>query len=224
MVDDDGFQLGLAQGWLVEQGHAVVGCSQGERAVRMLDGDSFDLVILDWMMPGMNGEALLAWIRRRHGQMPVMFATARDEEEEIARMLEAGADDYLVKPLRRREFVARVAALGRRTRPETRMRIKVGPYEVDHATGAILLNGQVVPMTPRMRVLAGILFRHREQLISRRRLYEEIWGHLNALDTRTLDTHVSRVRLALELDGRHGWRLASVYQHGYRLEPVLGSN
>ena len=220
-LDDDPLQLKLARMWLEEQGHTVIACSKGADAIKAVERDSFDLAILDWMVPDVSGEEVLRWIRKRGHGFPVMFATSNDSEEEVVHILELGADDYLVKPLRPKEFLARIEALGRRLRAgatSDRDVFEIGPYRVETRVRSITLHGKPVKMTPRMADVAAILFRKPGELVSRAHLYEQAWGRREQLDTRTVDTHVSRLRSALELDGRHGWRLASVYQHGYRLE------
>jgi DNA-binding response OmpR family regulator len=173
-------------------------------------------------VPDLSGEAVLEWIRQKLPQrVPVMFATARDEESEIVEILSLGADDYLVKPLRHGEFVARVEALGRRQAAAAGARgEKLGPYAIDTGSRTVKLDGRPVELTPRLFEIARILFEKRETLVSRGYLYEQVWGRALESGTRTVDTHVSRLRRALELDGRHGWRLTSIYQHGYRLEPA----
>ena len=221
LLEDDPLQLELAQSWLEGNGHSVTATSSGDAALKALERDSFDLAIFDWMVPGLSGQELLRWVRKRQKRLPVMFATARDDELEVATVLNLGADDYVVKPLRRLEFLARVDALGRRAGlvgADVDEPFDCGPYHVDPRRRAISLGGRAIKMTPRMAEVALLLFRKRGELVSRMQLYEQVWGQREALDSRTVDTHVSRLRQALELDGRHGWRLSSVYHHGYRLE------
>ena len=134
LVEDDPIQLELAQSWLEGNGHLVVGATSGSAALKALERDSFDVAIFDWMVPDVSGQELLRWVRTRQKRLPVMFATSRDDEVEIATVLNLGADDYVVKPLRRLEFVARVEALGRRAGVlETAMdeAFDLGPYRVD---------------------------------------------------------------------------------------------
>jgi two-component system response regulator RegX3 len=179
------------------------------------------MAVLDWMVPDVSGEEVLRWIRARHRAMPVLFATANDSEAEVAHILSIGADDYLVKPLRRLEFVARLAALARRAAPAAAEElIEEPPYAFDVRRRKAVLAGREIEVSPRMFELAVLLFRKRGELVSRTHIYEHVWGRREDVQTRTVDTHVSRLRGALELDGRHGWRLASVYQLGYRLEPA----
>ncbi len=225
LLEDDPLQLELAQSWLEGAGHVVHGVTSGNAAMKALERDSFDMAIFDWMVPDLSGHELLRWLRRRQARLPVVFATSKDEEIEIATILNLGADDYVVKPLRRLEFLARVEAVARRAglhaAAEDEAAFEVGPYRVDPAHRRISLAGREVKMTPRMADVALLLFRKRGELVSRAHLYEQVWGQREALDSRTVDTHVSRLRQALELDGRHGLKLSAVYHHGYRLEPSV---
>jgi DNA-binding response OmpR family regulator len=219
-LEDEPLQAALARGWLEADGHSVSAHARGVDAIKALEAETFDMAILDWLVPDLSGEQVLAWIRRRWPAMPVLFATAQAAEAEIVHILGLGADDYLVKPLRRAEFVARVNALARRAhataaRPALQ---EVGPYRIDPFNRTITLHGEPVRMTPRMLALALMLFARRGEIVPRADIYREVWGHTRALETRTVDTHASRVRRALQLDGRHGLKLVSVYQHGYRLE------
>jgi DNA-binding response OmpR family regulator len=220
-LEDDAIQLELAGSWLRDRGHFVVPVASGKAALKALERDSFDLAIFDWMVPDPSGHELLRWLRKRGKAVPVIFATARSDERDVATMLDLGADDYVVKPLRRLEFLARVDAVARRAglgATELVEPYQVGPYLVDPGRRSIALRGAVVRMTPRMTEVALLIFRRRGELVSRAQLYDEVWGRPEPPNSRSVDTHVSRVRQALELDGRHGWRLACVYHHGYRLE------
>jgi two-component system response regulator RegX3 len=224
LLEDDPLQMELARTWLLGHGHRVHATTSGNDALKALERETFDLAIFDWMVPDIGGDELLRWLRQREQRMPVMFATARDEEMEVASILALGADDYVAKPLRRMEFLARVDALGRRAgvmeQPRNEV-IEVPPWRLERESRTVLLHGRPVKMTPRMIDVAFLLFRRRGQLVPRAQLYEQVWGRRAELDTRTADTHVSRLRQALELDGRHGWKLSAVYQHGYRLEETF---
>lgn len=220
VLEDDPDQLALERRWLEAAGHACHGFARSADFMKTIGRESFDVIVLDWMVPDLSGEVVLQWIRKTlPDRVPVMFATARDEETQIVEILRLGADDYLVKPLRHAEFVARVEALDRRFAARAGEKsLRVGPYRIEAATRTVSLKGRPVEMTPHMFEIARILFEKREALVSRGHLYEQVWGRPLESATRTVDTHVSRVRRALELDGRHGWRLSSIYQHGYRLE------
>ena len=113
-LEDDPIQLDVVEKWLASSGHAVVGVPDGIAAIKALERAPFDLAILDWHVPGVSGQDVLNWIRQRQPEIPVVFATASGGEFEAAAMFELGADDYVVKPLRRLEFVARIEAIARR--------------------------------------------------------------------------------------------------------------
>ena len=219
-LDDDRFLLDLAQHWLGEAGHQVATFETGHGAIEAIHRESFDLAILDRHVPDVPGDEVLRWIRTHHPRMPVIFATSLDAEEEIARILNLGADDYLIKPLRRVEFLAHVAAVARRAGVTEAHAdaVEVPPYRVDLTQRTVSISGTPVKLTPRQFELAKLLFEKRNELLTRSQIFLQVWGQADATETRTVDTHISRVRQLLELDGRHGWKLAAIYQHGYRLE------
>lgn len=220
-LDDDPIQLQVARTWLEDEGHSVVGVLSGHEAMQAVGSGAFDVAVLDWNVPGLSGEEVLRRIRERDSRLPVMFATAIEEESQVAHILELGADDYLVKPLRRREFLARIHALARRAGVgEEPTEESLAPYELRTGPRAVWLHGREVRMSARMIDLAFYLFDRRGEIVTRKQIFKHVWGLSKAIESRTIDTFVSRLRGALELDGRHGWRVASIYQHGYRLEKV----
>jgi DNA-binding response OmpR family regulator len=154
--------------------------------------------------------------------VPVLFTTARDAEADIVQALKAGADDYLVKPLRKQELLARVEALGRRARPKPRTaeHLKLAEFDVDVDRRVVNRHGVEVDLTQKDFDLAVFLFRNVGNLVSRGHILESVWGRTSDLNTRTVDTHVSRLRSKLGLVPENGWKLTAVYQHGYRLEQV----
>lgn len=218
-LDDDRFLLDLAKRWLEEAGHDVTDCESGQAAIQAIQRGSFDLAILDRRIPDVSGDEVLGWIKSHHARMPVIFATSLDDEEEVARILNMGADDYIVKPLRRSEFLARVTAVARRAGIDViQAPIEEPPYVVNGRARTVTISGNPVKLTPRLFDLAFLMFSRRNELVTRPHIYLQVWGHTETGDSRTVDTHMSRLRQMLELDGRHGWKLISVYQHGYRLE------
>ncbi len=223
-LDDDRFLLDLARHWLEDAGHQVATFETGQAAIDAIHRESFDLAILDRHVPGVPGDEVLRWVRTHHPRMPVIFATLIDAEDEVARILNLGADDYLVKPLRRVEFLARVGAVARRAgvSDDHADAIDAPPYRVDLKQRTISLDGAPVKLTPRQFQLASLLFENRNELVTRPQIFLQVWGQSDVTETRTVDTHVSRLRQLLELDGRHGWKLVSIYQHGYRLEMGSG--
>ncbi len=222
LLEDDPEQSELVRLWLEEAEHRVVNFARSSDFLRGIRRDSFDLYVLDWMLPDISGLDVLCKLRE-DGQdaTPVMLATARQEERDIVRALESGADDYLVKPIRRRELIARVAAICRRSgiAANTAETFSAEPYEMDLKRKVVRLRGEEIPLTHREFELAMFLFRHAGQAVSRAHILESIWDIDSAdVSTRTVDTHISRLRKKLQLGAANGWTLSAIYQHGYRLE------
>lgn len=219
-LEDDPAQAALIRGWLQAAGHV---CHVFERArplLLSLPRESFDMYLLDWHLPDADGLEVLKAIRGRH-QAPVIFVTLRDSEEDVARVLNAGADDYVSKPVRRVELLARIDAVARRaSRDDRPVRFVVPPFEIDPEQRRILRDGQEVALTDREFELAAFLFRRAGKILSRQHLLEAVWGMHEGTTTRTVDTHVSRLRTKLHLTADEGWRLTAIYQFGYRLEQL----
>ncbi len=225
LLEDDLDQSEIVTLWLETAGHGVTHFGCTEDFLHGTMRESFDLHILDWML-GQSGSGLdmLKELRRqREDNTPVIFVTVKSQEHFIVTALDAGADDYIVKPLRRSELVARVNALGRRAGllESTRGQLEFPPYTFDLERREVRVAGVAVALTHREYELALFLFRRAGTLVSRQHVLEEIWGlDQSKVYTRTVDTHVSRIRKKLNIAERTGWTLTSVYQHGYRLEAV----
>ncbi|MDH3588617.1 MAG: response regulator transcription factor [Gammaproteobacteria bacterium] len=222
LLEDDREQAELMLKWLADAGHNCSHYDNGKDFLRKALRESYDLLMLDWMLPQLSGLEVLQKIRQSGKNFtPVIFITARDEEADIVRALEAGADDYMAKPIRYKELVARVAALARRAAggrapdelPETE------PYKFDLKRKTVGLGDEEVELTHREFDLALFMFRNCGRVVSRSHILESIWGmHGADLNTRTVDTHISRLRKKLQLNESNGWQLSAIYQHGYRLE------
>lgn len=183
--------------------------------------ESFDLLILDWMLPDGSGLDVLEELRAGSNTLPVLFVTSRDAEEDIVAALGRGADDYIAKPPRGGELLARVEALRRRAEQGQPQRwLEQGPYRFDLETREARIGADKVDLSARQFDLAVFLFRQPGRLFSRAHLLEAVWGMGSQIQTRTLDIHISQLRGLLRLTPDNGWRITSVYGHGYRLEPV----
>jgi DNA-binding response OmpR family regulator len=219
ILEDDLVQRELLVA-LVQQGQHS--CRAFESATAFLDGlkqESFDLLLVDWLLPDGNGGDVLRWVRGNIGwQLPCIVITARDEETAVVAALEAGADDYIVKPAKPLELMARIAAASRRGRPGALPVLRAGDYEIDIERQRLSLAGNVIEMTQKEFDLSVCLFQNLGKLLSRDFLLNKVWGISADVDVRTVDTHVSRVRRKLALDGSHGWKLVPVYGFGYRFE------
>ena len=221
LVEDDPDQAVLFSYWLENAGYNVRVYQDAADFRRKLGVEAVDLLLLDWNLPDESGLDALKWLRSEgHTRLPVIFLTARNDEADIIDGLKTGADDYLTKPARQGELLARVGAMLRRMGlvSEGGTVEELPPYRIDFGKRRISLNERDVVLTEREFDLAAFLFRRRGRVVSRDALLEGVWNIRNDVATRTVDTHISRLRKKLELAGEHGWRLNAVYQHGYRLE------
>lgn len=221
LLEDDHDQAVLFIEWLKSAGHTCEHFEGGKPFVRNIKHDSFDALILDWMVPDMNGFEVLRWVRENFDwPIPVLFVTAKDEEDDIVRALEEGADDYIVKPAKQRELLARLSAVVRRaaTVDDTQSVIELEPFVIDLANHQIHRAGERIEVTQKEYDLIVFLFRNVGRVLSRAHILESVWGRNPDINTRTVDTHVSRIRSKLALAPETGWKLSSIYQHGYRLE------
>lgn len=226
LLEDDPAQSEVLAAWLSAAGHSVSVYGTVADFSRACGRESFDAYLIDWMLPDGNGYEVLQWLRRDRGEsMPIVFATSRDAEEDIVAALAGGADDYLVKPVRRLELLARLDAVCRRHQPAPSAEVlDFPPYRFEFSTHRVLRHGQPVPeLTDKEFQLAAFLFRNLGRLLSRGHLLEAVWGLKASIPTRTLDTHISRVRRKLELHPANGFRLIPAYSFGYRLERVAAA-
>ena len=221
-LEDEQSQAELVKSWLLGEGFEVNHADAGREFIRLLTDNPVDMLILDWQLPDMEGVDVLAFVRNQlNSNVPVIFATQRDAEADIVKALQAGADDYLVKPLRKGELLARLDSLARRAGVTNNdSRIELGPITLDNAAQIVTVNGEVVKLTPKDYQLACCMLRNVGKLLSRDYLLREVWGIDASLNTRTVDVHVSRIRRSLNIGPEIGYCIKTVYQHGYRLEKI----
>lgn len=220
-VEDDPDQAELLRLWLEHAGYGCAVFRTVNEFRRRLGNEAVDLVLLDRSLPDATGLEVLAWIRHSpNAGLPVIFLTASGEESDIVEGLAAGADDYVVKPPKQGELLARVAAVLRRRGGEAdgAETLELPPYRIDPQRRQVSINGEPVELTQREYELACYLFRRQGRIVSRDALLENVWNLAGGVSTRTVDTHISRLRKKLGLSGENGWRLTAVYQHGYRIE------
>ena len=197
IVDDDPDIAALMMLWLEEEGHDCTHYAGGQDFIKVVRNKNFDIVLLDWIMPEFDGEETLNWIKSHDDvDVPVIFVTQRANEDDVAKILTLGADDYITKPIRHKEMIARINAVARRTNPHVNDEvIELTPYRIDSTSREVRVDG--------------------EQIMS------AVWGYDLGLNTRTVDTHMSRIRKKLEIAPEKGWRLSSIYHQGYRLEHLV---
>ncbi|MEN4917201.1 response regulator transcription factor [Achromobacter spanius] len=225
-LEDDLDQARRIQQVLTTAGYACTSYHQSRDLLAALRNESFDLVLLDWHLPDIDGDDVVRWLRTNIGpRIPVIFLTNRSTEDDLVEGLRAGADDYIVKPMRPLELLARVAALLRRSQiaePADDI-FEVARYRIEPTARAIMLDGVAVSLAPKEYELALLFFRNLGRLMSRDVLAECVWNREIPATSRTLDTHLSNIRQKLQLRPQHGVRLTSSYALGYRLEVVSPS-
>lgn len=232
LLEDDLTQIELIGLWANEAGDDLQSYTTGKSFREAMNRENFDLLVLDWHLPDTTGIRELDWLRgEMASSIPVIFITSRDSEESVIEALDHGADDYMVKPVSKGVTLSRIKALQRRNlvrekaaqtlQAETDRDVdeiqQFEPYLVNQLERTILLNGKAVQLTNKEFELAVYLFLNAGCLISRGTLMEEVWGTLADLNTRTVDTHISRIRTKLGINPSVGWQLSSIYQRGYRL-------
>ncbi|MCX7623755.1 MAG: response regulator transcription factor [Thermomicrobium sp.] len=222
--DDETLQLTIRYN-LERAGHEVTCVSDGETALEHAHASRPDLVILDVMLPGLDGFEVCRRLRER-STVPILILTARDDEIDRVLGLELGADDYLTKPFSMRELVARVKALLRRrellarelgSEPAADQYLTVGPLRIDLAQRRVWRDEREVPLKPREFELLAYLARHRERVCRSEEILRAVWGYETFGDHRTLAVHVHGLREKLEDDPRHPRLIETVRGIGYRL-------
>ncbi|RZL93850.1 MAG: response regulator transcription factor [Variovorax sp.] len=219
LLEDDIDQRDLAVLWLTDGGHTVSTFEDTRAITEALKGERFDLLLLDWMLPDGTGGDVLTWVRQNLGwSIPVVVLTSRDDEATVLAGLDAGADDYVVKPPKPLELLARIAAISRRFKVGGLPVLRMGDYEIDVPRHRLSMDRAAVALTQKEFELSVYLFQNPGVLLSRDHLLNKVWGINAEVDTRTVDTHISRLRKKLKLDGTKGWKLTPVYGYGYRFD------
>jgi len=228
ILEDDPAQAELLQSWLEEASYTFFLYPNGKSILQALKNESFDLLILDWELPDTTGVDIVKHVRDTISwHIPVLFTTNRDSEEDIVTALEAGADDYLIKPLRKGEMFARLNALSRRLKSveeKNTHELTYAPYTLVPSGSIVKLGDKNIQLTSKEFELTMFLFNNSGRVLSRGHILESVWGQRADLNTRTVDTHMSLLRQKLSLRPQNGWRLSTIYRHGYRLEEVQELN
>ncbi|MEI2384203.1 phosphate regulon transcriptional regulator PhoB [Breoghania sp. JC706] len=197
--DEEPLRL-LLQYNLEAEGYAVETCARGDDAEVMLREAQPDLLLLDWMLPGLSGIELCRRLRAREesSRLPIILLTARGEEAERIRGLSTGADDYVVKPFSIPELIARVGAILRRSKPGVvSSQLRSGDIELDRETRRVYRSGREIHLGPTEFRLLEFLMQAPGRVFSREQLLDGVWGHDVYVDERTVDVHVGRLRKAI---------------------------
>jgi DNA-binding response OmpR family regulator len=220
-LEDDKAQREALAEFINAAGYACRSFSASKPLLAALRHETFDLLILDWNIPDLSGIEVLNWVRGNLSPPPpCLLLTSRQSEEDIVAGLNAGADDYITKPVQSSVLLARVNAVLRRARPTQpdSLAERHGDYIFNPSGETVTIGGETVVLTSKEFCLARLLFRNLHRPLSRAYLLETVWGRNPDLPTRTLDMHISKIRVKLGLRPDRGFRLTSVYSYGYRLE------
>jgi DNA-binding response OmpR family regulator len=219
VVEDERKLLASLENCLRAEGHEVAGAATGEKGLRLALDEPFDCVVLDRMLPGLDGLEVLAELRRAGKSLPVLVLTARDAVEDRVEGLDAGADDYLVKPFAVAELLARLRVLLRRERPERETVLRADDLEVDLLERTARRGGEAVKLSQREFEVLVYLLRHRNATVTRAMLGRDVWKEADYHLTNVIDVYVNQLRRRLERPGRPTL-IHTVRGVGYRLGEV----
>lgn len=221
ILEDDPVQRELLV-LLVQQGrHSCKSFDTAAGFQAGVTGETFDMALIDWMLPDANGGEVLQWVRKTLGwQLPCIVITAREEEPVVVAALEAGADDYIVKPFSARELVARIKAVMRRSQPEDEQgSIELGDLRIDGAAHRVFAAGKPIQIGPTEYRLLHFFMSHPERVYSRGQLLDHVWGGNVYVEERTVDVHIRRLRKTLEPFGKENL-VQTVRGAGYRFSAI----
>lgn len=224
VIDNDSEQAELVCQVLASIGHTCQPASNGMDWLDQTGHEEVHMLILDWQSAGRTAADLIREMRARLPWLPILLLAGRADEDGVVAALAAGVSDYLVKPLRRGELAMRVQALLKRAYPDRQSdaTIHFDNFAFETGTGRLTVDGVPVELTQKEFALALLFFRNLGRPLSRAYIQENVWSRDADIPSRTLDTHVSRVRNKLGLRPEKGFRLAPVYSFGYRLEQLAG--
>jgi DNA-binding response OmpR family regulator len=211
VVEDDQKVASFVGRVLTEEGYSVDRSATGADAMAQARSGVYELILLDWMLPDLDGLELCRQLRRDGLSVPILMLTARDQVRERVLALDAGADDYLVKPFEIEELVARINALLRRAQGHARL--KLGPLDIDRAQRRVLLDGEPLDLTTREMALL-LHFAHRvDRVVTRSELLSQVWSIRFDPESNVVEVHISRLRDKL---GKYEWMIETVRGRGYR--------
>lgn len=223
VVDDEEAIRTLVEYNLRMAGYEVETAQEGHAALELIAKRSYDLLVLDLMLPGVDGLELCKRLRQANSKVPIIMLTARGEEIDRVVGLEMGADDYVTKPFSPRELVARVRAVLRRKADEPTAAVaaqgdlyKVGDVLMDSGRYEVTVRGELIELTPREFELLHYLLKNLDRVVSRDQLLDGVWGYEYAGDTRLVDVHISHLRDKVEEDPKNPRYIKTVRGVGYK--------
>lgn len=218
LVEDDAKLARMLMRGLSEEGFAVEWAKDGGRGATELQKRPYDVCVLDVMLPGLDGFGVLAQARAAHVKTPVLMLTARDAIRDRVRGLEAGADDYLVKPFAFAELLARLRVLLRRQLPSDRSTLRCRDIEVDTTAHRVTRAGTAVELSQKQFAVLEFLLRHPDEVVSRSMILEHVFGYGFDPGTNLVDVHVSHLRQKIDRPGEESI-IQTIRGVGYRVSP-----
>jgi two-component system OmpR family response regulator len=200
LIEDDGEAAAYLLKGLGESGHQVDLAVDGRQGLEHATGGSFDAMVIDRMLPGLDGLSIVGQLRARKNETPVLILSALGDVESRVEGLRAGCDDYLSKPFAFSELLARLEALERRSHPASETRLKLADLEMDLLTRTVLRAGRTIDLLPREFRLLEYLMRNAGHVVTRTMLLERVWDHHFDPQTNVIDVHVSRLRQKIDRD------------------------
>jgi two-component system, OmpR family, alkaline phosphatase synthesis response regulator PhoP len=222
VVDDEPWVVQSVRSYLEAAHFEVVAAYNGKEAIAQFDAHSPDLIILDWMLPEMDGITVAQQLRQR-SRVPIIMLTARVDEEDRITGLETGADDYVTKPFSARELEARVRAVLRRSKGETSSVLEVGSIRLDHEQRQVLISGEPIELTAMEFDLLAFLMTQPGRVFTRLELLESVRGDAYGGFERSVDSHIKRLRQKIEPDPHEASLILTVFGVGYKLAKEGGS-
>jgi len=201
IVDDDQKLLKMLERTLIYEGFDAVTSTDGESALEKVYSERPDVIILDWMLPKLDGIGVLEALRQEQNETPILMLTARDAVQNRVEGLERGADDYLIKPFASTELVARVRALLRRTGKGNQTLLAFADLTMDTATREVRRGDRVFTLTPTEFDLLGVFMRHPQQVLERRQILSQVWGYNFVGDDNVLEVYIGYLRKKMEAEG-----------------------
>lgn len=198
VVDDEEKVTSYLKKGLIEEGYKVDICGNGYDGFKMAMSNSYDLILLDIMMPGYDGVEVLRKLRANNNETPVIFLTARDAVEDRIQGLQVGADDYLVKPFAYNELIARIQVILRRGAVKTPDVIRIGDLEIDQVAHRASRGGKRIDLTPKEFSILKLLARKQGEVLSRTKIAEHVWNLEYDHDTNVVDVHIRRLRAKVD--------------------------
>lgn len=214
VVEDDRNTRKLMETVLERNGYSTVLAGDGAEALELLDRHHVDLIVLDVMMPNMDGNELAKTLREYGYDIPIIMVTAKESLEDKKKGFLSGTDDYMVKPVDEEEMLLRIAALLRRYKATSEHRLVIGSTKLDYNSMTVNVDGESQELPQKEFLILFKLLSYRDKIFTRRQLMDEIWGPETDTDGRTVDVHINRIRDRFK--GSHDFEIVTVRGLGYK--------